>query len=70
MRIPFSDISESEKQVFIISRNTNMWIDESYVGFNISKTSEVSDWIAYKWGEIDSSYYYFLKSTVLLPREI
>ena len=52
----------SEKQVFIISRNTNMWIDESYVGFNISKTSEVSDWIAYKWGEIDSSYYYFLKN--------
>ena len=49
----------SEKQVFIISRNTNMWIDESYVGFNISKTSEVSDWITYKWGEIDSSYYYF-----------
>ena len=51
----------SEKQVFIISRNTSMWIDESYVGFNISKTSEVNDWIAYKWGEIESSYYYFLK---------
>ena len=29
----------SENQVFIISRNTSMWIDESYVGFNISKTS-------------------------------
>jgi len=57
----WSSDCESEYQVFIISSNTSMWIDESYVGFNISKTSEVNDWIAYKWGEIESSYYYFLK---------
>ena len=57
----WSNNCDSEYQVFIISRNTSMWIDESYVGFNISKTSEVNDWIAYKWGEIESSYYYFLK---------
>ena len=37
----WSSDCESEYQVFIISRNTSMWIDESYVGFNISKTSEV-----------------------------
>ena len=37
-----------------------MWIDETYVGFNISKTSKVQDWVAYKWGN-DGSYYYFLK---------
>ena len=57
----WSNNCDSEYQVFIISSNTSMWIDESYVGFNISKTSEVNDWIAYKWGEIESSYYYFLK---------
>ena len=57
----WSSNCDSEYQVFIISSNTSMWIDESYVGFNISKTSEVNDWIAYKWGEIESSYYYFLK---------
>ena len=55
-----SDCKE-EYQVFIISNNTSMWIDEQYVGFNISKTSSVNDWTAYKWGEIDGSYYYFLK---------
>ena len=57
----WSSNCDSEYQVFIVSSNTSMWIDESYVGFNISKTSEVNDWIAYKWGEIESSYYYFLK---------
>ena len=37
-----------------------MWIDETYVGFNVSQTSNVNNWIAYKWGELDGSYYYFL----------
>ena len=50
-----------ENQIFIISKNTSMWIDETYVGFNVSKTAKVDGWIAYKWGEIDGSYYYFLK---------
>ena len=27
----------------------------------IVKTSKVKDWSAYKWGELDGSYYYFLK---------
>ena len=57
----WSDDCDSEYQVFIISNNTSMWIDETYVGFNVSKTSEVQDWSAYKWGELDGSYYYFLK---------
>ena len=33
----WSEDCESEYQVFIISNNTSMWIDETYVGFNISK---------------------------------
>ena len=57
----WSEDCQSEYQVFIISNNTSMWIDETYVGFNISKTSKVQDWVAYKWGELDGSYYYFLK---------
>ena len=57
----WSDDCDSEYQVFIISNNTSMWIDETYVGFNVSKTSEVQDWSAYKWSELDGSYYYFLK---------
>ena len=51
----------SENQVFIISKSTTMWIDETYVGFNISQTSNVNNWIAYKWGELEGSFYYFLK---------
>ena len=43
------------------SKNTSMWIEESYVGFNISKTAQIDGWVAYKWGELDGSYYYFLK---------
>ena len=57
----WSDDCDAEYQVFIISNNTSMWIDETYVGFNVSKTSKVQDWSAYKWGELDGSYYYFLK---------
>ena len=57
----WSENCNTEDQVFIISNNTSMWIDESYVGFNVSKTSKVQDWSAYKWGELDDSYYYFLK---------
>ena len=57
----WSDDCDAEYQVFIISNNTSMWIDETYVGFNVSKTSKVEDWSAYKWGELDGSYYYFLK---------
>ena len=57
----WSSNCSSQNQVFIISDSTSMWIDESYVGFNISKTAEVDDWIAYKWGELDGTYYYFLK---------
>ena len=56
----WSSSCESEIQIFIISENTSMWIDETYVGFNISKTSEVNNWTAYKWGELDGNYYYFL----------
>ena len=47
-------------QVHIIGKNSSLWIDEDYVGLNISKTSDVEDWTAYKWGELDGSYYYFL----------
>ena len=57
----WSDDCDTEYQVFIISNNTSMWIDETYVGFNMSKTSKVQDWSAYKWGELDGSYYYFIK---------
>ena len=57
----WSEDCQSENQVFIISNNTSMWIDETYVGFNISKTAKVQNWVAYKWGEVDGSYYYFLK---------
>tara|TARA_A100001011_G_C14312539_1_gene846345 strand:- start:2319 stop:3176 length:858 start_codon:yes stop_codon:yes gene_type:complete len=57
----WSEDCKSEYQIFIISNNTSMWIDETYVGFNISKTSNVQDWISYKWGELDGNYYYFLK---------
>jgi len=57
----WSNDCESEKQVHIISNNKSMWIDDTYVGFNISKTSNVDGWTAYKWGELDGSYYYFLK---------
>ena len=28
----------------------------------MSKTSDVQGWTAYKWGELDGSYYYFLKN--------
>ena len=52
---------ESELQVHIIGKNSSLWIDEDYVGLNMSKTSEVQGWTAYKWGELDGSYYYFLK---------
>ena len=34
----WSDDCDAEYQVFIISNNTSMWIDETYVGFNLSKT--------------------------------
>ena len=57
----WSENCNSQSQVFLISNNTSMWIDENYVGFNISKTSNVQDWTAYKWGELDGTYYYFLK---------
>ena len=57
----WSNNCSSDNQVFLISKNTSMWIDETYVGFNISKTTKVNGWTAYKWGELDGSYYYFLK---------
>ena len=48
-------------QVHVIGKNNSLWIDEDYVGLNISKTAEdIDGWIAYKWGELDGSYYYFL----------
>ena len=47
-------------QVHVIGKDSSLWIDEDYVGLNISKTSDVEDWTAYKWGELDGSYYYFL----------
>ena len=53
---------KSEKQVQIISNNASMYISETYVGFNISKTSNVDGWTTYKWGELEGSYYYFLKN--------
>ena len=49
-------------QVHVIGSNSSLWIDEDYVGLNISQTSDVNNWTAYKWGEIDGSYYYFLKT--------
>ena len=52
---------EAGLQVHVIGKNNSLWIDEDYVGLNISKTSEdIDGWIAYKWGELDGSYYYFL----------
>ena len=57
----WSEDCSMQNQVFLISNNVSMWIDDSYVGFNISKTSKVQDWTAYKWGELDGSYYYFIK---------
>jgi hypothetical protein len=52
---------EAGLQVHVIGKNNSLWIDEDYVGLNISKTTDdVEGWIAYKWGEIDGSYYYFL----------
>ena len=57
----WSEDCDQENQVFIISNNTSMWIDSTYVGFNISKTANIDGWTAYKWGELDGNYYYFLK---------
>ena len=53
---------EEGLQVHLIGSNSSLWIDEDYVGLNISQTSDVNSWTAYKWGEIDGSYYYFLKT--------
>ena len=53
---------EEDLQVHVIGSNSSLWIDEDYVGLNISQTSDVQNWTAYKWGEIDGSYYYFLKT--------
>ena len=53
---------EEGLQVHVIGSNSGLWIDEDYVGLNISQTSDVQNWTAYKWGEIDGSYYYFLKT--------
>ena len=53
---------EENLQIHIIGSNSSLWIDEDYVGLNISQTSNVQNWTAYKWGEIDGSYYYFLKT--------
>ena len=53
---------EEGLQVHVIGSNSSLWIDEDYVGLNISQTSDVHNWTAYKWGEIDGSYYYFLKT--------
>ena len=53
---------EEGLQVHLIGSNSSLWIDEDYVGLNISQTSDVNNWTAYKWGEIDGSYYYFLKT--------
>ena len=38
-----------------------MWIDETYVGFNVSKTSKVQDWSAYKWGKDGKLLLFFKK---------
>ena len=52
---------EAGLQVHVIGKNNSLWIDEDYVGLNISKTAkDIDGWIAYKWGELDGSYYYFL----------
>ena len=52
---------EAGLQVHVIGKNNSLWIDEDYVGLNISKTTnDIEGWIAYKWGELDGSYYYFL----------
>ena len=53
---------EAGLQVHVIGNNSSLWIDEDYVGLNISKTYDVQGWTAYKWGEFDASYYYFLKT--------
>ena len=53
---------EEGLQVHVIGSNSSLWIDEDYVGLNISQTYDVQNWTAYKWGEIDGSYYYFLKT--------
>ena len=53
---------EENLQIHIIGSNSSLWIDQDYVGLNISQTSNVQNWTAYKWGEIDRSYYYFLKT--------
>ena len=53
---------EEGLQVHVIGSNSSLWIDEDYVGLNISQTSDVNNWTGYKWGEIDGSYYYFLKT--------
>ena len=55
---------EENLQIHIIGSNSSLWIDEDYVGLNISQTSNVQNWTAYKWGEIDGSYYYFLKTNI------
>ena len=57
-----SEDCEEGLQVHVIGSNSSLWIDEDYVGLNISQTSDVQNWTAYKWGEIDGSYYYFLKT--------
>ena len=52
---------EAGLQVHVIGKNNSLWIDEDYVGLNISKTTdEIEGWTAYKWGELDGAYYYFL----------
>ena len=52
---------EAGLHVHVIGKNNSLWIDEDYVGLNISKTTnDIEGWIAYKWGELDGSYYYFL----------
>ena len=56
----WSEDCEADRQVHIIGKNSSLWIDEEYVGLNMSKTSDVEGWTAYKWGEMDGSYYYFL----------
>ena len=58
----WSEDCEEGLQVHVIGSNSSLWIDEDYVGLNISQTSDVQNWTAYKWGEIDGSYYYFLKT--------
>ena len=57
----WSSDCKAQSQVHIISKNNSMWIDETYVGLNMSKTSTVQGWTVYKWGELDGTYYFFLK---------